>query len=128
MKVRCIRPLPDKEQARRLGKRYRRGKQEFGVDANDEFFAYGLTLQDGELWVHLRSQFNYLWLVPLMLFEIIDHSIPPQWEVHQSEGGCTFFGPTEMLAKFFHDDLLEGVPAAVEQFQRIRQFTEPGNR
>lgn len=125
MKVRCKQELPNKEEAERLGENYRPGQQVFHLVIGDEYVVYALRFRRGELWIDLRDEMNYLWSAPLLLFEIIDHTIPDWWEVHQlSATGDMFVGPPELFQEYFHDDLIESVPEVVAQFEDLRRRTE----
>ncbi|RMG27520.1 MAG: hypothetical protein D6732_20015 [Methanobacteriota archaeon] len=124
MKVRCIAEQPDEEQAKQLGDNYQPGKQEFGVEIGKEYIVFGLSVLGGSVWIDIESEMEYIYPVPLCLFEIIDGRVSKYWEIRTTTGGNVLVWPSSFFREYFHDDLSEGVPEVLEEFRRIKMLME----
>jgi len=124
MIVRCISLLPSKQQAKQLGKYYYPDQQTFGLTIGKEYVVYCLEIHGGMAWVDLVSETNYLFPAPLCLFEVVDGRVSKYWELRLGEDDSVLFRPPSFFKEYFHDDLAEGVPEVVEEFQKIRTLIE----
>lgn len=127
MIVKCIAELPTRDQAQRLGRHYRAGKQAFGVVPGTEYIVFAIKTLGGEPWVEIINSDldpGYLWGVPLCLFEIVNPRLSVLWEARVAKNGELRFEPTSMSRPYYHDDLFEGVEEVVEDFRRVRQELE----
>lgn len=57
--------------------------------------------------------------IPSCLFEIQDPRCSKYWIAREHEGGSLHLWPEEFYAEFFHDDLSEGLFAAVTAFDLV---------
>lgn len=124
MKVKCKTKFPNEEQAKKLGKYYHAGKQEFGLTIGKEYIVFGLRILDGAVWVELVSDTGYLYSTPLCLFGIIDGRVSRYWETRVDEDGDVDILPPSFYSKYYYDDLLERVSDVVEDFRKIRSLIE----
>jgi hypothetical protein len=122
MKVKCISRLPTEEQAVKLGEHYRHGKQDFHLQIGKEYIVYGISILRGIAWIELASDTGYLYSVPLFLFEITDERVSKYWKVRMDKDGDLMLWPSSFYIKFYHDDLAEGVPEIVEDFNKIQSL------
>lgn len=125
MRIKCIAELPDDEQTKLLGigKHYHPGQMEFGVKAGHEYIVFGITFLSGAPWVDILSQSRtYVYSVPLCLFNVVDGSVSKYWVAKVDQNGNFFLWPPSFYQPYYHDDLSEGVPEVVEDFQRVRQL------
>lgn len=125
MIVRCISKLPSEEQAQLLGpgKHYFPGQQQFGLVIGREYIVYALSILDGAAWVDILSEFEYLYAVPLLLFDIVDGHVSRYWELRARDQDLAFWPPS-FYREYYHDDLIEGVREVVEDFRRLRALIE----
>lgn len=125
MRVKCITELPTKEQARLLGEYYHEGKQEFGLVIGNEYLVFGLSFLGGMPWIEIGPpEHEYLYSVPLCLFDIVNGTVSKCWEIKVRKDDVIFFWPISFYQEYYHDDLFEGVPVAVEDFRRVRKLIE----
>lgn len=124
MKIRCVRLLPNRQQSKQLGKYYHPGKQVFEVAIGKEYIVFCLEVLDGMAWVHFDSGSNRLSIAPLCLFEVIDGRVSQYWELRLWKDNNVLLRPPSFYKEFFHDDLAEGVPEIVAEFQKVRTLLE----
>lgn len=124
MRIKCISLLPNKQQAKRLGKYYYPGQQTYEVALGKEYVVYCLEIIDGMAWVHYDSESNRLSISPLCLFKIIDGRVSQYWELRLWEENNVLLRPPSFYQEFFHDDLVEGVPEVVAEYQRVKALLE----
>ena len=127
MIVKCVAALPTPEQAKRLGKHYRAGKQAFVVVPGTEYVVFALKTLGGEPWVEIADpalEPGYLFGVPLCLFEIVNPRPSALWETRVTNDGELELSPASLLRDYYHDDLFEGVHEVVEDFLRLRKELE----
>lgn len=124
MRIKCVRLAPTERQAKQLGKNYYSNQQVFGLTLGKEYLVFCLEILDGIAWVHLDSGTNRLSIAPLCLFEIVDGSVSKYWEFRLWKDNNFLFRPPSFYEDFFHDDLAEGVPKVVAEFQKIRAMLE----
>lgn len=124
MKIKGVRLLPNKQQAKRLGRNYYPGQQTFDVEIGKEYVVYCLEIIGGMVWVDYDSGTERMSISPLCLFEVIDGRVSKCWELRLTEEGNVLFRPPSFYQEFFHDDLAEGVPEIVSEYQRVRALLE----
>lgn len=125
MRVKCISELPNNEQAKQLGigKHYYPGKMEFGISIGQEFVVFGMCFLDGIPWIEIANDsMTYVYSVPLCLFKVIDSHVSKYWSLHTNENGDIYLWPLSFYKPFYHDDLTDGVPDIVKDFQRVRDM------
>jgi len=124
--IRCLSPLPDEDQARRLGvgRNYLPGRQQFGLVADKEYVVFGLSIMDGEGWAYVLSDSGLLHPVPLLLFEVIDSRASRYWHVDVFPTGNLRIAPESFRQPYYFDDLSESRPEVVRDFARIRSVIE----
>lgn len=124
MKVKCISLAPNKQQIEQLGKYYYPGKQEFYLTVGQIYVVFGMQILGGIPWLELASDTNYLFSVPLCLFEIIDARVSQYWEVHMDRDGNLLIWPSSFYRDYYYDDLAEGIKEIVEDFNHVRSLIE----
>jgi len=128
MRLKCIHTSLTREQERDLGRAYR-ADQDFHVTIGREYVAMGLNFSMNSnvhgtgVWVHLVTDFGNLAWAPVQLFDIIDARVSKYWIARQLDHVFTLW-PESFYRQFYHDDLLEGVPEVVNDFQRVRSLLE----
>ena len=123
MIIKCTSLLPNEEQAKKLGKTFQSGKQNFWLEIGKEYVVYGLRILQGSIWVELVSDTNYLYSVPLCLFEVVDKKVSKYWEIGLRKNNI-YFWPNSFYKEYYHDDLFEGVPEVLENFLRIKSLID----
>lgn len=127
MILKCNSVLPNKEQAKKLNKTYRPGKQDFGLKKGNIYIAFGLYYNEGNPWVDIvceETKTPYLHPVPLMLFDIIDGRPSKYWDIRMDKNGDMIMRPPSFYKEYYHDDLFEEIPEVVEDFMRIKSLLE----
>lgn len=120
MKIKCIQLKLNDSQCSILGKNPS-AKNSFYLTLNREYAVFGLTFKNGEFgngcFVEILSDHSHLISVPLILFEIVDHSISKYWMIKLFPEGTITMWPPSMYREFYHDDLSEDVVEVVEDFK-----------
>ena len=126
MIVRCIAEKLSEEQAHRFSfERYRlQGGQSFNLRLGQEYVVYGITIMGGEPWVEIASVFEYVYSVPLCLFEIVDGRVSRHWEARWFPSGTFALWPPSFYQEYYHDFLSDGDPAMLEDFRRVRALID----
>jgi hypothetical protein len=127
MIVKCVAPLPNQEQAKKLGVHYRAGKQAFGVVPGEEYVVFAIRILGGEPWIEITdpdAHPGYLFGAPLLLFEFVDSRVSAFWEAGIGTTGELRLAPPSLLRKSYHDHLFEGVQEVVDDFLRVRAQME----
>lgn len=120
MRVRCIALLPTPEQADKMKGVYFPGKQTFPVELGKEYTVFGLYSEGGTPWINLELSW-YLCSVPLCLFEIVDARVSRTWEVRLADDGSLAMWPPSFFQEYYFDDLFEGVPEVVSDFETVKR-------
>lgn len=120
MRLRCVALEPTLPQAKRLGRFFRAGQQEFPVSVGSTYIAYGLRQWGAGSWVDIEAPAGYLVVVPLCLFEIEDGSVSRHWILQRDVDGDFALLPPEMHARYFLDDLSSGDPGAAKAFAAVK--------
>jgi hypothetical protein len=129
VKVKCIADYPSDEDIQRLGKSFYR-KQSFHVTIGREYIVFGMEFYEDSIvrgtgvWISFVSDYASLTSAPLCMFEIIDARASRFWECRQLAERIVVLWPDAFFTEYFHDDLGEGVDAAVEEFKRVRSLIE----
>jgi len=129
VKVKCMADYPTAEDIRRLGKSFYQ-KQAFHVTVGREYIVFGMEFYVDSnvcgtgVWISLMSDYASLTSAPLCLFEIIDARSSRFWECRKRDSNIVVLWPPAFFTDYFHDDLGEGVDAAVEEFKRVRSLLE----
>ena len=121
MRVKCVADLPTLPQSRRLGRRYMPGSQAFPVVVGTDYIVYGLDTYPEGTWVYLETELGYLASVPIVLFELIEASVPNDWSIRVTSDGDVTVGPEALFREHFLDDLSEQLPHAVRQFVEMKR-------
>lgn len=124
MLVVCRREAPTLPDARRLGRHYRAGEQQFPVVVGERYRVYGLRFWVGAPWVDIETNLGYLLTVPLALFDVVDGKVPDIWELRVDAEGDIALLPMAFFDEYFFDDLFEGKAAAVLEFRRVKATLE----
>ncbi len=125
MKVRCISKSVSAEQARAIGmpERY---NPEWALTVRREYLVLGIRFL-----LHLphfgsapvleiqEDNRHYCVSIPSCLFEIVDPRPSRFWVVKKQGDFDLALWPEEFYARFFHDDLTEGVKAVREVYQAV---------
>lgn len=125
MRAKCIALLPDAEQAKQLGidKHYHPERMGFNIRVGQEYLVFAITFLGGVPWVDILSQSGaYVYSVPLCLFEIMDGVVSKYWVARVGQNGDFCLWPPSFYTPYYHDDLTNGVPEVVKDFQRVRQL------
>jgi len=125
MRVRCVAESVTAEQGAKLGPLYQGGRQSFGVKLGSEYLVFGISVADGAVLLEIAQEYDQLYPVPMLLFEIVDPKVPSLWQARQSEDGTLFLWPPSFFDReYYHQDLVEQVPSVVEDFRRVRRRLE----
>ncbi len=126
MIVRCIAETLNEEQARRyhFGKLHFEAGQPFNLRLGQEYVVYGISTMGGMPWVEIASAFEYVYPVPLCLFEIVDGRVSRYWEVRWFPDGDLTLWPPSFYREYYHDLLSDGVPEVLEDFRRVRALID----
>jgi hypothetical protein len=90
-----------------------------------EYIVYGLSILSGTPWIYiLNNAETYIYSEPLSLFEIIDSRVSKYWEIRTEDDGTLFFWPHSFFQPYYHDDLSEGIPEVVKDFQRVKELID----
>lgn len=134
MKCRCIRRSiaelsPD--DARHFGRHVH--LDEVHLEIGREYLIFGVLLRDGRPWYLLCEEEDDDYLKPHFseLFELVDPRIPPDWSLalHNTNAGPFALLPTAWAADpAFLEKLVDGEPAAVAAFSRLREALDEWHR
>lgn len=129
MRVKCLSVSPSPEQLAAFGEGYYKN-QSFGVQPGTTYTVLGLTF-------HVRSNLygtnvtaaiddndGRLVEVPLCLFEVVDDRSSRYWVIRRWEDGTVALWPPSFFSEFYHDDLSEGVPEVVSDYERVKRQIE----
>lgn len=92
------------------------------LNLGEEYVVYAITIQKYMTYVQIYID-KKLISVPLELFEIIDSRVSKYWLV-TCTNSITRFWPDEFYQEYFHDDLFEGIPNIVTQFNEVSDRIE----
>jgi hypothetical protein len=129
MRVRCLSASPSPEQLAAFGEGYYKN-QALGVEPGTTYIVLGLTfhvrsnLYGTNVTVAIDDDEGHLAEVPLCLFEIVDDRASRYWVIRQWEGGADALWPPSFFAEFYHDDLSEGMPEMVSDYERVKRQIE----
>ncbi len=101
-----------------------------------EYLVFALTIDtssaaaQGGVWVSIQMEPKSptMIAVPLSLFEIIDPRASRYWTVGSPREGLLRIWPAAFLADFYHDDLSERLPEAVNDFWKVQALLEAESR
>ena len=123
MRVKCKTIYPDDKQLEELGEGFYRN-QAFYVTPGGEYTVYDIIFTTGQAgshgtgtWIEMVSDYGHLRNAPLLLFEIVDGRVSRYWERRTWPHGEVTFRPASLYREYYHDDLSEGVPEVVADFQ-----------
>lgn len=85
-----------------------------------EYLVFGLSFWNCELWVEVESDGGFLYSVPLSEFEIVNARPSKYWQLQREVDGAYTLWPLELRRPYFHADLADRVPAAVEAFAQLK--------
>lgn len=125
MKVICRQNYPSEKQNIALG--YDKGcTVGYELTVNQEYTVLGVNFQSTSLLnkgviLLLRDDIGRCGFVPMCLLEVSSPSPSRFWMARKNDEYDLCFWPEEFFLEYFHDDLSEGVTAAVETFERVYQ-------
>jgi hypothetical protein len=119
MRLRCVSEQLTAAQRVALGSYYREGQQ-FPVLMGELYTPLGLSFWNGVAWVDLAENDRTVSPVPLFLFEVLEGTIPTEWELKLGEDGSVTIWPQLFYERAFHDRLSNGEPSLVERFRQLR--------
>jgi len=129
MIVKCIAKYPSEDEMTYLGPKFFK-ERDFHVTIGREYIVFALTfLAEPDfagrgLFVDIVTDFGHLVGVPLCLFSIIEGSASRYWEIREGKAGQITMWPQSFYREYYHDDLSEGVPEIVQDFNRVRALIE----
>jgi hypothetical protein len=98
---------------------------EYQLRVGGEYLVLGMTFllpalpHGGGVRYEVLNDYGKCRSIPAFLFEIVDKRVSKHWAARQDEDGAVLLWPTEFYAKFFHDDLSEGVAETVQTFSKV---------
>lgn len=86
-----------------------------------EYAVFGLGFWEGRAWVEIESDGGFLYSVPLSEFEIVDATPSSLWRIRAQPDGAITLWPPEFYEPYFHSDLADRKPEAVDAFKSVRE-------
>jgi hypothetical protein len=80
------------------------------------------TYEPPEINVDIKDDFDIPYIMPLFLFEIVDWRLSSYWKIEKKRNALSFKAP--FYKEYFHDELREGDPKAVETFSKTVELLE----
>jgi len=123
MKIKCIKNNLSKEEVQLH-------KLQYGdyshIEIGSIYHVYGLNNFKGYTNIDYYDKKNkYLSFAPLILFEIIDNKVNPNWIIRFNDIGNYEIGFKPILEnKFYWDDLIAGDKEIVNHFEKLRCIVE----
>lgn len=124
MKIICRQRYPTDEQNIVLG--YDKGcTVGYELTVNQQYTVLGInfqntTLNRGVIFL-LRDDFGRCAFVPICLLDVASPALSKLWIARKFNESDLCLWPEEFFSEYFHDDLTDGVPAAVAIFERVCQ-------
>lgn len=124
MKIKCIRKKPTDSQIIKLGRTYN-NNQIFDITVGNIYtvlsvqYMYESTFFGTGIIVQIKDDQQHLSFAPICLFAIVDNRVSKYWEVFDRGDGEIQLCPPSFNQKYYHDDLSEGIPEIVEDFERV---------
>ncbi|WP_255156277.1 hypothetical protein [Ferruginibacter sp. HRS2-29] len=102
---------------------------DFHITELKKYLVFGITISVGASGnqicdVQIVSDYGHIAHAPLVLFEIIDSRVSKYWQLKILKSGQIAFWPEKFFKEFFHDDLSEDIPSAIEDFKLVRKLLE----
>ena len=131
MRVKAISVYPTEEEIKVMGEGFR-PYIGFAVTVGNVYTVLGIsfflgpssTVYGNTVCVEIVDDEGNFVSVPLCLFEIVDPRVSRHWEARKGEAAALRLWPPSFYEGYFHDDLSNGVPDAVREFERVRQLIE----
>lgn len=123
MRVRCISTKLTSDQKHLL--RITGASPDHQIIPGQTYLVLGITFSfpdephGGGVQYQILNDFGKCRSIPSCLFEMHDPRCSKHWIARQDEDGSLLLWPEEFYAEFFHDDLSEGVPSAIDAFTRV---------
>ena len=127
MLVKCLRTQPDDEQKKALGAYYEKyaSKQDCHLTTGKDYLVLGLTMNTGiprmalGILVTVLCDFGHIESYPIVLFEVLDGTVDPEWQVHVCRDGIVEVEPELMHTPHFEEDHSERVPEIRKAFDEL---------
>lgn len=96
-------------------------RTEHDLVPGQEYAVFGLGFWEGRAWVEIESDGGFLYSVPLSEFEIVDATPSSLWRIRAQPDGAITLWPPEFYEPYFHSDLADRKPEAVDAFKSVRE-------
>lgn len=129
MKVICIQNEINETLAEKVYLSEREPRIYRSISPGKEYVVLGITYAPssscyaGVPTVEIKNDNGGLSVVPLFMFDVIDSSASRYWDV-RFDGGTLTMLPESFYAEFYHDDLSEGVPEILHDFNEVYKKIE----
>jgi hypothetical protein len=87
----------------------------------ETYLVFALDVHRGIPWVDIEVAPDEIIPVPLLLFEIVDPTVPDLWEARVTDGGDLRLCPAAFLTPDFSVRAYEGDPVAKAALDRVRR-------
>ena len=125
MKVKCLYNQIEDELARKVGLGDDAPRIYGSLTVGREYIVLGLTYSRrletyaGHPVFEVLNEGGYITMAPSFLFEIIDGSASRHWQFNFRDGDILEFEPPSFCRPYYHDELSDGVPEVVRDFQSV---------
>jgi hypothetical protein len=98
---------------------------EYQLRVGGEYLVLGMTFllpalpHGGGVRYEILNDYGKCRSIPAFLFELIDSRVSKHWVARQDDDGAVVLWPPEFYAKFFHEDLSEGVAETVQTLSKV---------
>jgi hypothetical protein len=127
MIVKCTAKKPNGSQAEVLGEYYKKYgvKHDSHLTVGKTYIVLGLVINIGSarmavgVSLTLLCDYGHIESYPIVLFEVLDGRVDPEWMVRNCPDGIVQVEPELLLGPHFVEDHLDGVPEAVKTFKEL---------
>jgi hypothetical protein len=124
MKVRCLSRSYTAQQRLEWGvKEF--FNPEFEITPGEEYVVLGITSYAKDsphgagMFFEIQTAYGQCRSAPSCLSDVVDSRCSKYWMIRMNQDGGFVLWPEEFFAEFFHDDLSEGLKAAVDAFRQV---------
>ena len=88
----------------------------------------GLGFWEGQAWVEIATEGEFILSVPLAEFEIVNGTPSAFWDARMDDDGTVRLWPPSFYQATYHADLADREPSVVADFERMREMLEAEDR
>ncbi len=132
MLVKCTAKKPNESQAKSLGEYYQKygARHDSHLTVGKTYLVLGLVTNTGSarmaagISVTLLCDYGHIESYPIVLFEVLDGRVDPEWIVRSRPDGIVEMEPELLLGPHFAEDHLDGVQEAIKPFKELLRRME----